>query len=87
MYSVDTSFFMDWQARYYPLDVFPGFSAKIEALISSGECVAVQLVLEELNAVAPPGLKTWAGAQASLFLPLEPEVHSRRRQSKHATPI
>jgi hypothetical protein len=22
MYSLDTSMFMDWQARYYPLDVF-----------------------------------------------------------------
>jgi hypothetical protein len=22
MYSLDTSFFMDWQARHYPVDVF-----------------------------------------------------------------
>jgi len=24
VYSLDTSFFMDWQARYYPLDLFVG---------------------------------------------------------------
>jgi hypothetical protein len=65
---------MDWQARYYPLDVFPGFGVRIEALIGSSECAAVQLVLEELNAIAPPGLKTWAGAHPGLFVPLDPEV-------------
>jgi hypothetical protein len=34
MYSFDTSAFMDWQARYYPLDVFEGLQTKIEALIA-----------------------------------------------------
>ncbi len=71
---MDTSFFMDWQARYYPLDLFPGFNTRIEALIASGECAAMQLVLDELNAVAPPDLRTWASAHPGLFVPLHPEV-------------
>src|SRR5207253_31764 len=60
MYSLDTSVFMDWQARYYPLDVFQSLEAKIDALIAAGDATAVQLVREEIDAVGPPGLQTWA---------------------------
>lgn len=74
MYSLDTSFFMDWQARYYPLDLFTSLETKIEALIPSGGCGAVQLVKEEIDAVGTPGLRTWAANQTGLFLPLSPEV-------------
>ena len=74
MYSVDTSFFMDWQARYYPLDLFPALNAKIETLISAGDCEAVSLVLEEINAVGTPDLKTWARAHSAVFVPLYPAV-------------
>jgi hypothetical protein len=44
MYSLDTSMFMDWQARYYPLDVFRSLELKIEQLIDAGDCAAVALV-------------------------------------------
>jgi len=74
MYSLDTSFFMDWQARYYPLDLFTSLEKKIEALIATGSCGAVQLVQEEINAVGTPGLRAWATNQSGLFLPLSPEV-------------
>ena len=74
MYSLDTSFFMDWQARYYPLDVFASLESKVEALIASGMCAAVQLVSEEIDAVGTPGLRAWAASQEGLFLPLSPEV-------------
>ena len=74
MYSLDTSFFMDWQARYYPLDLFTSLEKKIEALIASGGCGAVQLVKEEIDAVGTPGLRTWVANQAGLFLPLSPEI-------------
>ena len=40
VYSLDTSFFMDWQARYYPLDVFQSLEQKIEAMIEAGTCQA-----------------------------------------------
>jgi len=74
VYSVDTSFFMDWQARYYPLDLFPTFNAQIEALISAGNCEAVSLVREEINSVGTPDLKTWASAHSAIFVSLQPAV-------------
>ena len=74
MYSLDTSFFMDWQARYYPLDLFTSLEKKVEALIASGGCAAVQLVKEEIDAVGTPGLRNWVANQTGLFLPLDPEV-------------
>lgn len=74
MYSLDTSFFMDWQARYYPLDLFASLESKIEGLIASGTCAAVQLVRVEIDAVGTPGLRAWAAKHAGLFLPLSPEV-------------
>ena len=51
MYSFDTSVFMDWQARYYPPDVFVSLVGKIEAMIAAGGCSAVELVKEEIDAV------------------------------------
>jgi len=41
MYSLDTSFFMDWQARFYPVDVFRSLERRIEQIIDAGECAAV----------------------------------------------
>jgi len=66
---------MDWQARYYPLDLFPGLSEKIGSLIASDQFKAVDLVHEEIEAVAPPGLKTWA-ATSNIFVPLVPEIQA-----------
>ncbi len=43
---------MDWQARYYPLDVFQSLEQKIEAMIQSRTCEAAQIVREEIDAVA-----------------------------------
>jgi Domain of unknown function (DUF4411) len=74
VYSVDTSFFMDWQARYYPLDVFAALNARIEGLIKSGEFSAVELVEDEINSVGTPDLKTWANNHKDLFVPLTPDV-------------
>ena len=74
MYSLDTSFFMDWQARYYPLDLFVSLEKKIASLIASGTCAAIELVKEEIDAVGTPGLRAWAAGQAGLFFPLSPEV-------------
>ena len=68
MYSLDTSFFMDWQARYYPLDLFVGLEHRIEHLIDHGECRAVELVREELNAVGTPDLRAWTAKHKSLFV-------------------
>lgn len=65
---------MDWQARYYPLDVFVSLNTRIEQLIKSNDFRAVELVKEEINAVGTPDLKTWAGSHKNLFVPLVPDV-------------
>jgi hypothetical protein len=65
---------MDWQARYYPLDLFVSLEKMIEALIASGECSAVDLVKEEIDSVGTPGLRQWAKGHAPLFVPLEAMV-------------
>lgn len=54
MYSLDTNCFMDWQARYYPIDVFTTLESKISAMIASGTCGAIDLVKEEIDAVGTP---------------------------------
>lgn len=74
MYSFDTSVFMDWQARYYPSDIFASLVTKIEELVAKGECSAVQLVKEEIDAVGTPGLRAWAKNNSALFVPLDPLV-------------
>lgn len=61
MYSLDTSFFMDWQVRYYPLDVFRSLELKIEELIAAGECAAVQSVKRRRITTSP----TFAASSAS----------------------
>jgi hypothetical protein len=74
MYSIDTSFFMDWQGRYYPLDVFTSLQTNIEALITSGDFLAVELVSEEIEAVGTPDLRAWAKNNKNIFVPLTPDV-------------
>lgn len=62
MYSLDTSVFMDWQARYYPLDLFPSLETKFDELIADGNGRAVQLVKEEIDAVgAHAGQRDYVG--------------------------
>ncbi|RJQ50218.1 MAG: DUF4411 family protein [Nitrospiraceae bacterium] len=74
MYSFDTSVFMDWQARYYPPDIFTSMVTKIEGLITNGSCSSVQLVKEEIDAVGTPELRAWAKKNPALFVPLDPLV-------------
>jgi len=76
LYSLDTSALMDWQARYYPLDVFVGLSSAFEALMLGGRCAAVQLVREEINSVGTPGLQAWAKNHADLFVPMTPDLQA-----------
>jgi hypothetical protein len=65
---------MDWQARYYPLDVFVTLNKRIEQLIESGVFRAVELVKEELHAVGTPYLGIWTNSHKNLFVPLAPAV-------------
>ena len=74
MYSFDTSAFMDWQARYYPPDIFISLVTRIEELIAAGQCCAVELVKEEIDAVGTPELRAWVKKHPALFLTLDPLV-------------
>ena len=76
MYSFDTSVFMEWQARFYPPDVFISLVARIEELIVVGQCSAVELVKEEIDAVGTPELWAWAKKNSALFVTLDPQVQA-----------
>lgn len=74
MYSIDTNFFMDWQARFYPCDVFCGLEIQIDGLIKSGKFIAVDIVAEEINAVGTPDLRAWVKSHKNIFVPLTPDI-------------
>ena len=76
MYSFDTSVFMDWQARFYPPDIFTSLVTKIEDLIVAGQCSAVQLVKEEIDAVGTPELRAWVKKNPTLFVTLDAMVQT-----------
>jgi hypothetical protein len=85
MYSFDTSVFMDSQARYYPPDIFISLVTKIEELIVAGECSAVELVKEEIDAVGTPELRAWTKNHPALFVTLDPlvQVEAAMIESKY----
>jgi len=69
IYCVDTSSFMDWQARHYPIDVFPNLIVRIDSLISAGRLVTPALVQEELKAVGTTGINAWVKARKHIIVP------------------
>ena len=69
VYSVDTSAFMDWQGRYYPIDVFQSVNANLQGLVGAGRIQAPTLVRDEINAVGTPDLAAWAKSNAGIFVP------------------
>lgn len=69
LYAVDTNVFMDWQARYYPTDVFASLPARIDALIAEGRLFAPELVGEELGVVGGAELSAWMTAHKTLWVP------------------
>ena len=68
-YSVDSSSFMDWQARFYPLDVFTSIVDRVEQLIAAGRFMAPALVKEELEIVGTGELVAWTEAHKGIFAP------------------
>ena len=69
IYSVDSSSLMDWQARYFPTDVFTGLVERVEGLISAGRFIAPGLVKEEIGAVGTADLIAWTENHAGIFVP------------------
>jgi hypothetical protein len=69
LYSVDSSSFMDWQARYYPTDVFAGIVQRVDRLIGEERLFAPALVKEELSIVGTGDLNAWAKSRPTIFVP------------------
>lgn len=69
VYSVDTNAFMDWQARYYPTDVFKSLVAHMAGLAQAGRVQAAALVHDEIDAVGTPELVGWAKTNVGIFVP------------------
>lgn len=69
IYSIDTNSLMDWQARYYPIDVFAGLVVRMDALVASGRMLAAELVREEAAAVGTAGLIQWVQTNSGIFVP------------------
>src|SRR5690606_34994640 len=69
IYSIDTNVLMDWQARYYPTDIFPSLLVKMDSLINEGRLIAPAIVREELQAIGTNELCDWAKARKHLFVP------------------
>jgi len=69
LYSVDSSAFMDWQARFYPADVFASILARVDTLIAANRFIAAALVKEEIGVVGTGDLIAWANAHAAIFVP------------------
>jgi len=70
VYSIDTNVLMDWQARYFPTDVFASLVGKMDGLMNDGRLLAPALVEEELGAVGTAELTAWAKARPAIFVPL-----------------
>lgn len=60
---------MDWQARYYPTDVFAGIVTKVDRMVAEERLLAPALVREEIGVVGTPDLKEWARNRSGLFVP------------------
>jgi Domain of unknown function (DUF4411) len=60
---------MEWQARPYPIDVFPSLVTRINALITAGRFLAPALVREEVRIVGTAELIQWADENEDIFVP------------------
>ena len=70
VYSIDTNVLMDWQARYFPTDIFQSLGGRVDVLIGEGRWLAPKLVEEELIAVGTAELAAWAKARPQMFVAL-----------------
>ena len=69
LYAVDSNVFMDWQARYYPTDIFQSLPTLVEGLIKDGRLFSPELVQEELEVVGTADLTAWVNANPALWVP------------------
>ena len=68
-YSVYTSSLMDWQARYFPTDIFKSLLGRVDKLIAERRFEVAALVKDEIRAVGTPELNDWIEARAGIVVP------------------
>lgn len=68
IYALDSSTFMDWQARYYPSDVFKSLLHRVDGLIGAKRFLAPALVRDEIKAVGTADLIAWVDAHPKIFV-------------------
>jgi hypothetical protein len=68
IYSIDSSSLMDWQARFYPTDVFGGLLARVDELSAAGRLFAPALVREEIGVVGSADLALWMDARKEIIV-------------------
>lgn len=69
IYAVDTNVLMDWQARYYPTDVFKSLVLRVDSLVSQEKFFAPEMVKEELGVVGTAELSQWADTRDAIWVP------------------
>ncbi|HEX4405745.1 MAG TPA: DUF4411 family protein [Polyangia bacterium] len=69
IYSIDTSSLMDWQARYYPIDVFVGLPPQVDSLGTTGRLLAVALVEEEVRVIGTADMAKWLKDRKDIIVP------------------
>ena len=67
-YSIDTNSLMDWQARYYPTDVFKQLVKNFDSLTENNKLVAAELVKEEAEKVGTAELVQWVKDKSGIFV-------------------
>lgn len=83
IYSIDTNSLMDWQARFYPVDVFASLVTKMDALVASGRMIAAELVREE----ADPYVIALAQQKSGIVVTQEtPAAEKNRPRRTHFIP-
>ena len=68
IYSIDSSSLMDWQARFYPTDVFSGLVARVDELTAARRLFAPALVREEIGKVGTADLVLWMDARKEIVV-------------------
>lgn len=70
IYAIDTNVVMDWQARYYPTDLFGSLVVRVDELMQQKRWLAPALVHEELSVVGTQEAIAWADSRSGMFVPL-----------------
>lgn len=76
MYCFDTSAFLNAWRKHYPPDTFLSFWENLSELIASGNLIATEVVLFELEKKDDEVLK-WVKEHNSMFIPLDESVQIR----------